>query len=192
MAPTQKKSRFLLRRYGLFLFIPISLLIAYTYISSQWPQYKVTAKIALKNIAADSAIDVIKSKYLITKALNQLPFQASYYFADIPKKEIYPDSSPVKLVVNSLKEGASETWISLQARDSTQFELTRGDTSEFYKFNEPIEESYGKFTVAPNTSVQDVDRAVNVKIEPQEALLDRFYNNLQVTPDSKHSVLKLV
>lgn len=186
-----KKSWLLLGRYSLFLFIPVSLGIAYYYISSQLPQYKVTAKIALKGIPQDSAINGIRSKYLISKALDQLPFQASYYFADIPQKEIYPDSSPVKLVVRSLNEGAAETWISLEVRGSTQFEMARGDTSEFFKFNEPIIESYGKFTVLQNTTVKDADRLVNVKIESQAAVLNRFYDNLKITRDNKGNEMTL-
>jgi len=191
MAPGAKKSRFLLRRYGLYLFIPVSLFIAYNYISSQLPKYKVTAKIALKAIPTDSAINVFKSKSLVTKALGQLPFQSSYYFADMPETEIYPDSSPVKLVVSRLNEGAQATWISVQVKGSKQFELTRGDTSEFYKFNTPINESYAKFTVSQNPAFKDVDKAVNIKIEPQAEVLNRFYNNLKVTPDNKENNLKV-
>lgn len=188
MAPVVKKSWFLLGRYSLYLFIPVSLFIAYNYISSQLPKYKVTAKIALKAIPTDSAINGIKSKYLINKALGQLPFQASYYFADLPEKEVYPDSSPVKLVVSNLNEGAPETWISVQVKGSKQFELTRGDTSEFYKFNTPINESYAKFTVSQNSAVKDPDKAVNIKIESQAEVLNRFYDNLKVTPDKENNL----
>ena len=186
-----KRTIVLVKKFGPYLCVPVFLMIAYSYTSSAYSKYRVTTKIALRDANIETAPGDIRSKYLVRWALDQLPFQASYYFADIPQKEIYPDSSPVKLVVRSLNEGAAETWISLQVRGSTQFEMARGDTSEFFKFNEPIIESYGKFTVLQNTAVKDADRLVNVKIESQATVLNRFYDNLKITRDNKGNEMTL-
>ena len=59
-------------RFGLYLSVPAFLLIAYAYTSSVYPQYRVTAKIALKNADPESAIRDIKSKLLVQKALGNL------------------------------------------------------------------------------------------------------------------------
>src|SRR5258707_15723301 len=95
---TVKRIILLVNRYGLYLSVPAFLLVAYAYTSSVYPQYRVTAKIALKNAAAESAISDIRSKNLVQKALNELPFQASYYDAEAPRTEIYGDSLYARLV----------------------------------------------------------------------------------------------
>src|ERR1700685_1743329 len=112
MTPIVKRSLFLLSRYGPYLFIPVFLFIAYNYISSQPLLYKISAKIALKGVSRESAINDLRSKALIGKTLDQLPFQASYFYADIPKKEIYPDSSPLKMIFRQYGSSNEATLVS--------------------------------------------------------------------------------
>ncbi|MBS1529340.1 MAG: hypothetical protein JSU01_03445, partial [Bacteroidetes bacterium] len=151
MARFGRKSLRLLRRYGPFLFIPAFLYLAYSYISSRSPQYKVSANISLKRVTQQTAIKELKSKDLVNRVLDQMPMEASYFFAERPRHEIYPDSSPVKVMVKSLHNGTNPVWISLRVTGDQQFELTRGDTSEFYKFGVPVSESYGTFIVLRNS-----------------------------------------
>lgn len=181
----------MLSRYGLYLFIPVFLFIAYSYISSQPLLYKISAKIALKGVSQESAINDLQSKALIGKTLGQLPFQASYFYSDAPKKEIYPDSSPVKMIFRQYGNTSQATLVSMQTVDDRQFTLSRGDTSEFHKFNEPVTESYGSFIVIRNIGADSVHQAVNVKITPPAQLVSQFFHDLRVAPDHEKDVLKL-
>src|SRR3569833_2731276 len=191
MSSFVKKSLRFLLRYGPFLFIPAFLYMAYNYISAKSPKYKVTARVSLPGVPQQSAIDSLGSKNVVSKTLKQLPFQASYYYADQPKKEIYPDSSPVKVRVKSMSNIAEPVAITLRANDKHQFELTQGDTSEFHKFGTPVNESYGTFMVTFNPKSDSADKAVNVQMLPQAQLLEEFYRNYHVGSGHKEDVVQL-
>jgi hypothetical protein len=177
---TLKKTMILVKRFWLFLFLPVFFIIAYNHVSSLYPQYKVTAKIALKGISVTSAVDDIKSKYLIQKALGQLPFQASFYNAESPKNELYGDSVPVKFVFNDSKTISTEKWIQLETTDYNQFALANGDTSVYHKFNEPINEAYGKFTIVRNSWYKPTDEVYLIKLSQPADLLNQYYSKLRV------------
>jgi hypothetical protein len=186
-----KKSLRLLLVYGPLLFIPAFLLLAYNYNSSKSPAYKVSATISLKGVSQQSAIKALRSKDMVNSIVNQIPLEASYFFADRPRHEIFPDSSPVKVIVKNLKNSPVPVWISLQAADNHQFELTWGDTSGFYKFNEPITESYGTFTVVRNNGGDSVGKPVNVELLARNQMTNILYNDLHVSAGHKEDVIQL-
>jgi hypothetical protein len=186
-----KKSLHLLLRFGPFLFVPAFLFLAYNYISSKSPLYKVSASISVDGAPQQSTIEDLKSKDLLAKVAEKLPLQASYYFASQPKKEIYPDSSPVKVVIKKLNDNPAPVWITLHANDNRQFELTRGDTSAFHKFNQPINESYGTFSVMRNDKADSAEKPVNVKMVGQAEAMNTLYNDLHVGAGHKENVIQL-
>ena len=175
-----KRIILLVNRFGLYLSVPAFLLIAYAYTNSAYQQYRVTTKIALKNITAESAISDIKSKYLVQKALNDLPFQASYYDAESPKTEIYGDSLDARLIFAGQHYAETETWLRLEVDGANSVTLANGDTAAYYEFNKPVNESYGKFKIVhhPGTAYQQASYIV--RIENPVRLLDQFYNSLRV------------
>src|SRR5579862_3114751 len=136
-----------IRKYWLFVFVPIFLVLAYVHISNIYPKYRVSAKLALNNIDAASAANEIKSKTLIGEALVQLPFRFSFYNDTLPQKEIYPDSVPVKLMFTSLTNTHPESQIAVQPMNNGQVAVTYGDTIVNYNYGELITEPYGKFKV---------------------------------------------
>ncbi|HWD90387.1 MAG TPA: hypothetical protein VG367_19805 [Mucilaginibacter sp.] len=186
-----RKSLRLLLLYGPLLFIPAFLYLAYNYISSKSPQYKVSAAISLKDVPQQTAIKDLKSKELINSVLDRMSLEASYFFADQPRQEIYPDSSPVKVVVKNLKNGPNPVWISLRATDAHQFELTRGDTSEFYRFREPISENYGTFVVVRNPRVDMVEKPVIVELLSRPQMITILNNDLHVGAGHKADIVQL-
>ncbi len=175
-----KRIILLVNRFGLYLSVPAFLLIAYAYTNSAYPQYRVTAKIALKNITAESAITDIRSKYLVQKALNELPFQASYYDAESPKTEIYGDSLYARLIFAGHHYADTETWLRLEVQGANSVTLTHEDTTAYYEFNKHVNESYGKFKIAhsPGTAYQQASYIV--RIENPARLLEQYYNSLRV------------
>jgi len=191
MSSLVKKGLRILLRYGPFLFIPAFLYLAYNYVSAKSPKYKVTARVSIQGVPQQSAINSLGEKNLVSKTLAELPFQASYYFANQPKNEIYPDSSPVKVTVKSMVNSAEPVEITLRANDKSQFELTQGDTSEFHKFGAPVSESYGSFVVMFNPKTDSADKTVNVQMVPQAQVLEDFYKNYHVEAGHKEDVIQL-
>ncbi len=184
-----KRTILLVNRFGLYLSVPAFLLIAYAYTSSVYPQYRVTATIALKNTTAESAISDIRSKYLVQKALNELPFQASYYDTESPKKEIYGDSLYTKLVFARNRYANTETWLGLEVQGENSVALTHGDTSAYCEFNQPVKESYAKFKIVHNPGNQYHQASYIVRIEDPIRLLDQYYNSLRVkTADDDNTI----
>jgi len=175
-----KKTILLVNRFGLYLSVPAFLLIAYAYASSVFPQYRVTAKIELKNATAESAITDIKSKFLVQKALNELPFQASYYDAESPKTEIYGDSLNARLIFAGHHYADTETWLRLEVQGANFVTLTHEDTAAYFEFNKPANESYGKFKVVHNPGNKYQQASYIVRIENPVRLQEQYYNSLRV------------
>jgi len=175
-----KKTILLVNRFGLYLSVPFFLIIAYAYTSSTFPQYRVSAKIALKNVTAESAIDDIRSKYLVQKTLNELPFQASYYDTQSPRKEIYGDSLSAKLVFVHNRYASTETWLGLEVQGANSITLTNGDTSTYFEFNRLVNRSYGQFKIVHDPGTNYQQASYTVRIEDPIRLLDQYYNSLRV------------
>src|SRR5579872_943969 len=175
-----KRIILLVNRFGLYLSIPAFLLIAYAYTSSVYPQYRVTAKIAMKNEAAESAIGDIKSKYLVQKALSELPFRASYYEAESPKKEIYGDSLYTVLEFVGRRYAYTEAWLRLELQGANFVTLAHGDTAAYCEFNKPVNEFYGKFKIVHKPGNEYQKASYIVRVENPVRLLELYYNSLRV------------
>jgi hypothetical protein len=178
-----KRTILLVNRFGLYLCVPAFLIIAYSYTDSTYPQYRVTAKIALKNAAAESAINDIRSKYLVQKAISELPFQASYYDAESPTTEVFGDALPVHLVFDRHYQNRSEKWLRLDVTSEDFVTLTDGDTTAYFEFNNPVNASYGKFKVVHGAVNKYLQASYVIRLEDPARLLDQYYNDLQLNAD---------
>ena len=179
----------LLRKYGLFLCIPLFLAIAYFYTDSIYPQYKVSAEIAVKSVSTESAVSGLKSKGLVQKAMDQLPLQVKLYNTKSPKKELYGDSIPVKFIFSGVDSVNTETFLELAILSDDQFTLTNNDTVSYHKFNELVNESYGKFTVVKKPLYKSYDQTFMVKLSEPVQVLNQFYNSLRVEPGGRDSAI---
>lgn len=187
-----KRGIFLTKKYGLFICIPIFLLIAYSFVSSSATQYRATAKIALKNISAGSAANDIQSKYFIQKVLDRLHFQVSYYDSLQPDKEIYGDTLPIRLVFNPADKIRVETTVSIRVTDANTFDLSHVDTVISLKFNEPLDEYYGRFSVVHSAGESYKHVAYILRLHEPGELIARYSNALHLeTNDDKTLTLRV-
>jgi hypothetical protein len=175
-----KRTVVLVKKFGLYLCVPVLLIVAYSYTNSTYRQYKVTAKIAVSGIPVDSAIAGIKSKNLVRTALEQLPFQASYYDSDSPADEVFGAALPVKMVFDHPRYNAEELWLDLELTGTNSFTLTHVDTIAYHGFNEPIHEWYGDFKVVHRPGGQYNQASYMVRLENPSKLCDQYYDNLRV------------
>ncbi len=186
---TPSRTWTLIKKYWLFICVPFFLLLAYFHISNIYPKYQVSAKLAVNKGDAVSAANEIKSKTLIGEALVQLPFRLSFYNDTLPKKEIYPDSVPVKLMFSSLINTHPESEIAVQPMGNGQVAVTYGDTIINYNYGELISEPYGKFKVIPRHGLKPDNQNYIVRINDMSELLDHVYAGMKVGVDRQNNSL---
>src|SRR5579872_3682028 len=116
------------KKYGLFICVPLFLGAAYFYADSIYPQYKVSAKIAVQDVPVASVINEIKSKSLVKKTISQLPLTAKFYNANSPKKELYGDSVPARFVFSGTNKVNVPTRLEFAATGGGQYTLNNNDT----------------------------------------------------------------
>ncbi|MGZ3778203.1 MAG: hypothetical protein ACXVI9_11755 [Mucilaginibacter sp.] len=174
-----KRTIVLVKKFGLYLCVPVFLMIAYSYTSSTYSEYKVTAKISLNGAPAESAVNDIKSKYLVRKALEQLPFQASFYDSNSPRDEVFGNALPVKMIFERARYSDDEVWLNLEATGKNSFALTHGDTVAYHEFNKPVHEWYGNFKVVQKPAVQYSQVSYLVRLDPTAKLAGQYYNGLR-------------
>lgn len=181
----------LVRKYGPYLAVPIFLLIAFIYLNSTHPQYRITAKIALRGGSPQSAAADLQSRAMVKKVIEQLSLQASYYDAASPREEIPADSLKARLVFNRLNHIADETWINLNVPGSNAFTLTYIDTTTWYEFNKPIRESYGDFEVVKGAKYNHVPVSYLVRLQDGNTILNEYYNSLNFDENTDESSLAM-
>lgn len=175
-----KRTIVLVKKFGLYLCVPVFLMIAYSYTNSAYSKYKVTAKIALRDGSADLAVSDIKSKYLVSKALEQLPFEASYYDGNSPRDEVFGNDLPVRMVFDHPCYTHDEVWLNIEVTGTNSFTLTHGDTIAYHEFNEPVHEWYGDFKVVRKPRAQYSQASYLVRLDDPDKIQEQYYNNLRV------------
>ena len=171
-----------MKKNGLYLCVPLFLLIAYSYTNSVSPQYKATATIRLQGISDQEAISGLKSRYLVQKALSQLPFRVNYYDPKSHRREINADSLPVKFVFEHFNNVDEGTSIGFDVVNNNQFTLTNGDTIAYEEFGKTLNEFYGKFKVIHRPGDNYKNASFLFSFTDPVHLLDDYYNNLHVEP----------
>ncbi|MFB9843495.1 hypothetical protein [Mucilaginibacter ginsenosidivorans] len=186
-----QKTLTVLKKYGLFLCLPVFLFIAYSYTSGHRPQYKATAKIELNGISPDEAIDDIRSKPLLQKALDRLGYRISYYNTRDEDHEINGDSLPVKIVFSQFNTIDDDIVLTFKTASPNTFTLTHGDTIAYEEFNKPAKTYYGTFKVTHREGTAYQDASFLFRLHDPVELIDRYYNSLQVKAEDDAKVLSV-
>ncbi|MCC9167203.1 GumC family protein [Pontibacter harenae] len=194
----------------------LSLAVAYFYLVYATPQYRISTTLLIKDeknssgssegntfndigfINAVKSIDnemvMLQSSYLMQKALFELSLLTSIYIeGQIKDKEIYGADVPIKVIVNSMKQGAFEKKIAIKILDNIRFELEEGQERTVYKFGQQIQKSYADFNIvlsSPELSSIYNDQTLIVKFNDLQALVGEYVENLSVSPyNDKSSVV---
>ncbi|MBS1529448.1 MAG: hypothetical protein JSU01_04000 [Bacteroidetes bacterium] len=175
-----KRTSILVKRFGVYVFIPLFLLVAYGYTSSIHKQYRLTAKIQLKDVSVPQALTDLHSEYLVKQTLDNLPFGASFYASESPETELYGTEVPIRLEFESPRGmDASEALLRLDVLQGKYAVLDR-DTVAYYDYDQVVHEPYGDFKVLRRTSKNFKSGAFLVRFEDPSKQLDEYYNNLKV------------
>lgn len=148
--------------------------------------------------SVDDEIEVLKSKSLMLRVVNELSLNTSYYvqgrFKDV---EVYERDLSIKLIINTLDSTAFDKTIVVQPTSNNSFLLndhTGGSVS--HEFGKQITASYGTFTIV-STSAYTQQKGIEskkiiVRFRSPRSLVDEFSSNLTIAPIKKESNALLV
>ncbi len=143
--------------------------------------------------SVDDEIEVLKSKSLLLRVVNELSLNTSYYvqgrFKDV---EIYEKDMPIKLIINRLDSTAYDKTITVQLTSNNSFRLNEhtGGIST-YEFGQQISRPYGTFTIVSTAnfprSQKSKTKNTIIRFRDPHDLVDEFSDNLLVAPMKKES-----
>lgn len=152
----------------------------------------------LTNSDFDNEIEILKSKNLTEKVVEELNLQVRYYKeGNIRDAEVYANR-PFTVQILSLGENLTgpTDFLYIKPLSDILFELRGGGKEpKTYSFGEPITFEWGSITVVPNLEVlknDDTNSELRVGIAKKDAVVGSLRNRIMVSPVSKNSsVIKL-
>src|SRR5690606_2207017 len=190
-------------------------LLGYVYLKFQRPQYEVKATILIKDskdggsiedeLSAfedlgifkgkaniDNEIEILKSRSLMTKVVEELKLNVRYYSKGRPiEHERYFDT-PIKITYtpsdsNHVFEG---NWL-IEAKNKQEFVLKDEEENVLgtYFFGKPIKVENGivMFTTTSYFSDTYVEENFRVIVQPVNLVVDAYVKNIQIEPVNKNA-----
>ena len=199
---------------GIFL----SLIIAFVYIKYAQKQYQVSAKILLNekesatgelaglmdqamlgggsggNAEVGDQIDVLKSKRLITKVVEENNLNIQYFSKGrVAEIELTHEKSPIKIIFlnesDKLNENLKAQFI-VQIKSATKFVLTNKTTSteKEYSFGQKINDKIGSFVISPNKNLaKSIDNEYSIVLNSIDKTVSNYQKKLSIDPNSEKS-----
>jgi tyrosine-protein kinase Etk/Wzc len=204
-------------RYWYWFILTLMLAIggAYLYLQYAVPIYKVSATLLIKDEKKGSSssndilkeldmfsgskiveneIEVLKSKVLAEKVIDDLNLTVSYYAEGwIRDAELFK-KSPITLNYISLKDIAYQDALYIKLVDSQNFELLdeKKNVVGKYIYTQSLNNSYGRFRVFLNNPKAKSGELIKVKFVRRESLVQAFVTKIQVELiNLKSTVLQL-
>jgi tyrosine-protein kinase Etk/Wzc len=209
-----------LRYWYLFVIgVVLCFALAFLYLRYTTPQYPVSSTLLIKDdkkgpdlsgnaVFSDleifkssnninNEIQVLKSKSLMQRVLQELGLQASFFIeGDVKTTEVYGASLPIKLIIHELDSAAFNKWAVIHFKRRNQFELEAGQQRTVHQFGQEIRSSLGRFTVVAATSraasVPPGHDKLKIKFHDTRQLGNYYSQKLQVaTVNKEASVLSI-
>jgi tyrosine-protein kinase Etk/Wzc len=188
--------RYLRYWYWFVIGIIICIGFAFIYLAYATPQYKVQSTLLIKDDKKgpsvsgadafggldifgsskniDNEIEVLKSKTLMQRVLNELNLEVSYFETGLFRNnEVYGDDLPLRVIVKNLDLTAYRkgVTIEIQIQDNNNFVLVEEELNSersSHKFGQEIQRPYGTFTVVANLQ--------NISFEPNKTIVVKFHD----------------
>ncbi|MBB6612722.1 polysaccharide biosynthesis tyrosine autokinase [Pontibacter sp. Tf4] len=189
--------------------------VAFVYLRYSTPQYRISSTLLIKDDKKgpslaenavlddlnlfqagkniDNEIEILKSKSLMNRVLQELALNTSYYVdGRVKSTEIYGASMPLKVIVSKLDSSAFNKSIVVQATGKNGYQIDEDGTVTSHKFGEQVKKPYGIFTVVAGTPNTAKNKKVTVKFHDIRQVADYYNQKLTVAPVNKNaSVLSL-
>jgi len=184
---------FFRKEYVFYYSVLFFILLASLYIYFDDSRFKVSYAIHINQVGvpADTIFTRIRSKDLVRKTIDHLPFEVNYYWERAPHKEIFGDSLPVKIIGNSPVPKLYEGDLHLHSLSSHFFSTDHEDTVQFYEFGEPVKDYYGDFKVVKAPAFKSHFDPLVIRFNQPEKLIRSFYQHLSVDSDTRAGGVRL-
>lgn len=216
----QKDIKGILRKYVKYWYLfaicgLIGLGIAMVYLRYTTPMYMASATMLFKDdkggglsetsafsdlalLNASKSIDdevlVLKSRTLMESVVVGLQLDVSYVIeGQIRDIEIYGDDVPVKIIMNTLGEGAYNHPFVIHFKDDNSFVIDDG-TKETHRFGQEVIRPYGNFTVVsqPGFVYSEVNKPILVQFHSTRSMAGHYSSALSIkTVNKQSSALRL-
>jgi tyrosine-protein kinase Etk/Wzc len=222
--PKGKDLKYILQRYLRFWYLfllgaIIALAAAYAYLRYYAvAEYEVSSTLLIKNESSkpelsglsgiggagagegtsdlNNEIQVLKSKSLMERVVNDLSFFSSYYIkGKIRDVEVYGKTSPITIVISKLSPLAYEKRIIIHLKPNSEFDLTEegAQTSSVHKLGQLINKPYGTFTIIGTPYDSDANKLFSKDILVQfhdiKSVAAGLNGALKIVPVSKESTI---
>ena len=194
----------------------ICLGIAFSYLRYSTPEYQISGTLLIKDdkkgpdlgsntVFSDldifkssknisNEIEVLKSKDLMHRVLQELSLHASFYEEGrVKSTEVYGRSLPIKLIIRELDSAAYNKVVILHIKNNNSFELEgeEGEPNAVHQFGQEISKPYGTFTVIAQAGIEE-KKQVKIQFHDIRKLANQYNSQLTVAPVNKEaSVLTL-
>lgn len=195
--------------------VVVCLILGFVYLRYQAPVYEVNATILIKddkkgaisselsafedlgifnsNNNIDNEIEILKSRSLMRRVVNELKLNISYFSYGRPIEHERYSNTPI-LVGYSVRDTLQPfegNWL-LNPESERDFTLRNGETEEVigkYHFGDSISTEQGKiaFTTTSSFSSSYLNKNFRIMISPLDNVVDAYLNALKVEPVSKNS-----
>lgn len=189
--------------------------ICFFYLRYQTPIYEVKASILIKDdkkgsmmseLSAfedlgilksssniDNEIEILKSRTLMTRVVNELHLNVSYFSTEAPlERELFTETPYTLSLLTSPEVEASlkASWI-INANDNTTFDLFDDNKVlvGHYKFGEAFTLPFGKLLIAttPYFTNLNVHQPFRIIVSPIDKVVDSYIKSLKIEPVNKNA-----
>lgn len=208
----QKILGLLLAYWWLYLvLILVSLSCGYLYLRYSTSQYKITAKILVKDNkkgggasgmavfeelgllggqnSVDNEVELLKSRTLMENTVSAIQLNARYYVeGNIKQTEIFKEKAPFKLDLVEINEDSLQqaAHILFTPVDTNNFRLTYNNAEKVYKYNETISFPFAKLRlVGSQIKKNSRNEVIQIVINRLDNVVSEFQQKLNVSVTSK-------
>jgi tyrosine-protein kinase Etk/Wzc len=128
--------------------------------------------------SVDDEMEVMRSRDLIYKVLNDLKMNVKY-FHDLPlkNKELYGKSLPMEVLVNKVTDQAYKLKFTLKARNDNQFILDENGKKTIYRFGSKINRPEYSIIVVKGPNFKVSDKTLHVSFVDLNKLAQSYSAN---------------
>jgi tyrosine-protein kinase Etk/Wzc len=145
--------------------------------------YNVMDLFVKKQNSIENEMEVLKSRSLLQKALQELNLETTYYTqGKVKETEIYGPTVPVKVVHEQIKPEAYVEEIVIHPVSANTFKLEDGSSLTYYRYGQKIKRPYATFAVLKTPAFQLPVKPVRIQFNNLEKLASNYSASLTVAP----------
>lgn len=145
--------------------------------------YNVMDLFVKKQNNIENEIEVLKSRSLLQKALQELNLETTYYTqGKMKESEIYGPGVPVAVVHEQINPTAYEEEVIIYPISANTFKLEDGTSLTYYKYGQKIKRPYATFAVKKTPAFRLPIKPIRIQFNNLEKLADKYSASLTVSP----------